>query len=84
MREEFRIMKLIVMFMVALSGFLAVSSSAYATSDPTNRFDDCSCTWEGVEARTKCQRDKADLEYCRARTKAMERCPQNGNCVFSD
>jgi len=37
MREEFRIMKLIVMFMVALSGFLAVSSSAYATSDPTNR-----------------------------------------------
>ena len=79
MRDEFS-MKLIMMFMVALAGFWSVSSWAYIGYDPSEYCGRCKST----EDRTMCEREKADLEYRKARARAMEKSAQNGNCIFND
>ncbi len=78
MRKEFS-MKLIMMFVMVFGGILGASSTASACN-PSSYCGDC----YPVEKQTECEREKADLEYRRARTKAMEKCAQNGNCVFSN
>lgn len=67
---------LLIAFSFSMFVFSNNALACYCTPD-----DDCSCCY-GDDKKTQCQKDKAQIDYLRAKQQALEACARNGNCVI--
>ena len=68
-------MKKLLLIAFSFSIFVFSNNALACTPD-----DNCICL--GDDKKTQCQKDKAQIDYLRAKQQALEACAQNGNCVI--
>lgn len=70
-------MKKLLLIAFSFSMFVFSNNAlAYCTPD-----DNCSSCHDD-DKETQCQKDKAQIDYLRAKQQALEACARNGNCVI--
>lgn len=69
-------MKKLLLIAFSFSMFVFSNNALACTPD-----DDCWGCY-GDDKKTQCQKDKAQIDYLRAKQQALEACARNGNCVI--
>lgn len=69
-------MKKLLLIAFSFSMFVFSNNALACTPD-----DNCSCGYDD-DKKTQCQKDKAQIDYLRAKQQALEACARNGNCVI--
>ena len=71
-------MKKLLLIAFSFSMFVFSNNALASCCDPG---DDCSCCY-GDDKKAQCQKDKAQIDYLRAKQQALEACARYGNCVI--
>ena len=71
-------MKKLLLIAFSFSMFVFSNNALASCCDPG---DDCGCCY-GNDKKAQCQKDKAQIDYLRAKQQALEACARNGNCVI--
>ena len=71
-------MKKLLLIAFSFSMFVFSNNALACSCTPDDNC--CGCIWE--DKKTQCLKDKAQIDYLRAKQQALEACARNGNCVI--